>query len=168
MKKWLLLLGMAAFVAGCSETQLKEEISEETDQNEEVVEHSGWGTDFGKAQAQAKEEGKHLLIDFSGSDWCGWCIKLDKEVFSQKAFIEYANDNLVLLLADFPRDKSKQSAELQKQNEGLAEKYNVGGFPTVFILSPDGKLVNKTGYQPGGPEAYVDYIKNVIAGEEMK
>lgn len=163
MKKWLLLIGLAAFVVGCNEKQIKKELSEEAGQSEEIVEHSGWGTDFGKAQAQAKAEGKHLLIDFSGSDWCGWCIKLDKEVFSQQAFTEYAKDNLVLVLADFPRDKSKQSAGLKKQNKGLAEKYDVGGFPTVFILSPDGKLVNKTGYQPGGPEAYVEYIKKVIA-----
>ena len=163
MKKWLLLMGLAVFVAGCGEMQAPEDVSEDAGQNEKVADHSDWITDFGKAQIQAETEGKHLLIDFSGSDWCGWCIKLDKEVFSQEAFKEYASENLILVLADFPRDKTKQSAEVQKQNKNLAEKYNVGGFPTVFILSPDGKLVNKTGYQPGGPEAYVEYIKQAIA-----
>ena len=166
MRKWLLLIGLAAFVAGCNEKQIKEDVPEEAGQNEEVSEHFGWSTDFGKAQAWAKAEGKHILIDFSGSDWCVWCIKLDKEVFSQKAFTAYAKDNLVLVLADFPRDKSKQSEKLQKQNAALAKKYNVGGFPTVFIMDPEGQLVAKTGYRPGGPEAYIEYIKTVIIKEK--
>jgi protein disulfide-isomerase len=111
----------------------------------------------------AKAENKHLLIDFSGSDWCGWCIRLDNEVFSQAAFKEYADENLILMLADFPRDKSNQSAALQKQNDELLKEYGVRGFPTVFILDPDGNTIDKTGYQEGGPESYVDYIKKVIA-----
>ena len=126
----------------------------------------GWMTDFEKAKAKAKADNKHILIDFSGSDWCGWCIKLDKEVFSQDAFKKYAKDNLVLMLADFPRDKSKLSEEVQKQNDAMAKEYSVRGFPTVFILSPDGKTVGKTGYQDGGPEAYVEHIKKMIAEAE--
>ena len=149
MKKWLMVWAAVAIGAGAYASE-------------------GWETDFAKASAKAKAEGKYMLIDFSGSDWCGWCVKLDKEVFSKGTFKDYAKDNLVLVLADFPRDKSKQSEKLQKQNEALKNKYNVGGFPTVFILSPDGKLVNKTGYQPGGPEAYVTYIKKVIAEAKEK
>ena len=144
MKKWLIMLAAAAVATGAMAAE-------------------GWETDFAKASAKAKAEGKHILIDFSGSDWCGWCIKLDKEVFSKKAFKDYAKDNLVLVLADFPSDKSKQSAELQKQNQELAKKYGVRGFPTVFILSPGGKTIVKTGYQAGGPEAYVEFIKKSIA-----
>jgi len=147
MKKWLMVL--AAVVVGTG-----------------AYASEGWETDFAKASAKAKAEGKYMLIDFSGSDWCGWCVKLDKEVFSKAAFKEYAKDNLVLVLADFPRDKSKQSAELQKQNNELKDKFGIRGFPTVYILSPEGKTVNQTGYQPGGPEAYVDYIKKIIAGEK--
>ncbi len=149
MKKWLMVWAAVAIGAGAYASE-------------------GWETDFAKASAKAKAEGKYMLINFSGSDWCGWCVKLDKEVFSKGTFKDYAKDNLVLVLADFPRDKSKQSEKLQKQNEALKNKYNVGGFPTVFILSPDGKLVNKTGYQAGGPEAYVTYIKNVIIAEAQK
>ena len=149
MKKWLMVLAAVAIGAGAYASE-------------------GWETDFAKASAKAKAEGKYMLIDFSGSDWCGWCVKLDKEVFSKGPFKDYAKDNLVLVLADFPRDKSKQSEKLQKQNAELAKKYNVGGFPTVFILSPDGKLVNKTGYQAGGPEPYVTYIKKVIAEAKKK
>jgi thioredoxin-related protein len=144
VKKWLTVLAAVAISAGAFAAE-------------------GWMTDFEKAKAKAKADNKHILIDFSGSDWCGWCIKLDKEVFSKKAFKDYAKDNLVLMLADFPRDKSKLSAEVQKQNDELAKQFSVRGFPTVFILSPDGETVAKTGYQDGGPEAYVEHIKNLIA-----
>jgi thioredoxin-related protein len=122
----------------------------------------GWMTDFEKAKAKAKADNKYLLIDFSGSDWCGWCIKLDKEVFSTKAFQAYAKDNLVLMLADFPSDKSKQSEEVQKQNEQLKNEFPIPGFPTVYILSPEGKTLAKTGYRNGGPEAYVEHLKKLI------
>ena len=149
MKKWLLLLATVALGTGAFASE-------------------DWSTDFVKASAKAKAEGKYLLIDFSGSDWCGWCVKLDKEVFSKNTFKKYAKDNLVLVMADFPRDKSKQSAGLQKQNQALAKKFKVRGFPTVFILNPDGKTINKTGYQAGGPEAYVEYIKKAIAADKAK
>ena len=129
---------------------------------------AGWETDFEKAKATAKEQNKHILIDFSGSDWCGWCIKLDKEVFQEQAFKDYAKEDLVLMLADFPSDKSKQSAEVIKQNEKLSKEFGVRGFPTVFVLGPDGSIVGKTGYQAGGPEAYVTHIKKIIADGKAK
>lgn len=144
MKKWVMVLAAVALSAGAFASE-------------------GWLTDFDKAKAEAKENNRHILIDFSGSDWCGWCIKLDKEVFSQPAFKAFADENLVLMLADFPSDKSKQSAELQKQNDKLSKEFGVRGFPTVFILSPEGKIIAKTGYQAGGPEAYVEHIKKLIA-----
>jgi len=144
MKKWLMVLVAVSMGVGAFASE-------------------GWETDFEKASAKAKAEGKHMLIDFSGSDWCGWCIKLDKEVFSKDAFKAYAKENLVLILADFPRDKSAQSAATQKQNIALKEKFGVRGFPTVFILDPTGEPVAKTGYRDGGPEAYVEYIKTLIA-----
>lgn len=149
MKKWLVVLAAVAMSAGAFASE-------------------GWMTDFEKATAKAKAEGKYILVDFSGSDWCGWCMKLDKEVFSRKAFKEYANENLVLMMADFPRDKSNQSAAVQKQNKALAEKFGIRGFPTVYILDPNGKPINKTGYQDGGPEAYVEYIKKAIAASKKK
>ncbi len=144
MKRWLAVLAAISVSAG-------------------VFASDGWETNFEKAKTKAKEEGKHMLVDFSGSDWCGWCIKLDREVFSQSAFKDYAAENLVLVLADFPRDKSKQSADLQKQNEKLMNQFGVGGFPTVFILDSDGGIVAKTGYQAGGAEAYVEHVKALIS-----
>ncbi|VGO21480.1 thioredoxin family protein [Pontiella sulfatireligans] len=164
MKKWLWLAGAALLMSGCQEEAGKQATASVGKESEATaVEHVGWNTNFDQAVAQAKAEGKHILIDFSGSDWCGWCIKLDKEVFSKAAFQNYADGNLVLVLADFPSDKSGQSAELIKQNEALASQFGVQGFPTVFVLSPEGKAVAKTGYQAGGPEAYVEHIQKLIA-----
>lgn len=120
-----------------------------------------WETDFAKASETAKKEGKHMLLDFSGSDWCGWCMKLDKEVFKKSEFKEYAKQNLVLVLLDFPQSKP-QSKKLKEQNKDLAKKYEIKGYPSVIILSPDGELVGKTGYQPGGPEKYVESLKAMI------
>lgn len=114
-----------------------------------------WGTDLKAALAQAKKEKKMVLMDFTGSDWCGWCIKLNKEVFNTKEFGEYAKNNLVLVEVDFPT-KKQQSAELKKANETLKSKYGAGGFPTIVVLNGDGKEVWKQeGYMPGGPTAWI-------------
>lgn len=144
MKKWLMVVAAVAISVGAFAAE-------------------GWMTDFDKAKAMAKEKDRPILIDFSGSDWCGWCIKLDREVFQKEAFKTYAKDSLVLMLADFPRDKSGQSDAVQKQNKELAEKFGVRGFPTVFLLSPSGDIVAKTGYREGGSDAYVEHIKQLVA-----
>jgi thioredoxin-related protein len=120
-----------------------------------------WLDDFEQAKQEAKDKGRPILVDFSGSDWCGWCIKLDKEVFSTKTFTEYADKNLVLFLADFPRGK-EQSPEVVKQNRELARKYGVRGFPTVLLLNAKGDVIAQTGYQEGGAEAYVEHIKTLL------
>jgi protein disulfide-isomerase len=120
-----------------------------------------WGTDMKAALKQAKEADKLILASFSGSDWCGWCIKLDKEVFHTDAFNDFASKTFVLFQADYPM-KSKQPKELKQQNEALAEKYQVRGFPTVLLLNGDGAVVAQTGYQRGGPEAYIKHLKELI------
>ena len=124
-------------------------------------EHGGWVTDFAAAKKMATEKNLPILADFSGSDWCGWCTKLNREVFSKKAFRDYAGANLVLFLADFPSRK-KQSSEVKAQNAGLQKKYGIEGFPTVLILDKDGKVTARTGYMSGGPEKYVKHIKKLI------
>lgn len=112
-----------------------------------------WLTDLPKAQAQAKAENKMVMLDFTGSDWCGWCIKLNKEVFSKPEFAEYAKKNLVLVEVDFPRTK-KLSAEQKAANDALQKKYGVQGFPTIIVLNSDGKQVGELGYMKGGPAAF--------------
>lgn len=120
-----------------------------------------WETDFVKASATAKASGKYMLLDFSGSDWCGWCMRLEKEVFSQDAFKDFAEENLICVLVDFPRAK-EQAEELKKQNLDLARKYAIKGYPTIIILSPDGKPVGITGYLQGGPWEYARHLKGII------
>ncbi len=131
------------------------------------AQNAGWTDNIDKAKAEAKAKGKYVFLNFSGSDWCGWCMKLSDEVLSKDAFLNYAKKNLVLTVADFPRTK-KQSAALKSQNEMLAKKYGIQGFPTVVILDPKGKLVTKTGYRRGGAEAYVTFLKGLIKEYEVK
>lgn len=125
----------------------------------------GWLNDFEAAKEKAAAEGKPMLVDFTGSDWCIWCIRLKDEVFSQTAFQDFAEEELVLVELDFPRGK-EQSADLRAQNEALAGQYGIRGFPTVLVLSPEGELIERTGYRRGGAEAYVDHIEEILASVE--
>jgi protein disulfide-isomerase len=118
-----------------------------------------WESNLEQAIEQAKKENKAVLVNFTGSDWCIWCKRLSSEVFQQEAFKNYADDNLVLVMLDFPRN-IQQSAETQSYNRNLAQKYGIQGFPTILIFNDQGKLVAQTGYQPGGPEKYVEHIKS--------
>ena len=107
-----------------------------------------WETDYAKALEKARSANKRVLLDFSGSDWCGPCIEMKKRVFSRPEFISYADKNLVLVEVDFPQRK-KQSAELEAQNEKLSKQYGIDekGFPTVVLLDPAGKVAREfTGY----------------------
>jgi protein disulfide-isomerase len=120
----------------------------------------GWGENYDKALTQAKAEKKMVLLDFTGSDWCGWCIKLNKEVFSKQEFKDYAKANLVLVELDFPNAKP-QSAELKAQNQKLQKQYSIEGYPTIIVLNPEGKKVGELGYQPGGPSAFVAKLNSL-------
>ncbi|HEY3901195.1 MAG TPA: thioredoxin family protein [Chthoniobacter sp.] len=120
----------------------------------------GWGDNYEKAQTAAKSDNKLLLLDFTGSDWCPWCIKLNKEVFSQKEFKEYAAKNLVLMEVDFPQTKP-QSPSLKSQNARLQEKYQIQGYPTVVVLNGQGKKVGELGYQPGGASAFIAELEKL-------
>ena len=117
-----------------------------------------WQTDFAKASQQAAQEHKYILLDFTGSDWCPWCIKMDKEVFDQSQFSDFALKNLVLVKLDFPR-KAAQSAAEKNQNKELATKYGIEGFPTYVLLDPSGKEVRRqVGYLQGGATAFIDWL----------
>jgi len=123
-----------------------------------------WLTDYKQAQQESKANNKLLLVNFTGSDWCGWCIKFDKEVFSQPKFKEYASKNLILLEIDFPRAK-EQAVSLRKQNQELASQYQVEGFPTLVVLNGDGKKVwEHVGYLPGGPDAVIAELEKLRKG----
>jgi len=130
----------------------------------EAADAAKWMTDFAVSKEKAAAEGKAMLLNFTGSDWCGWCIKLDEEVFSKKAFQDYASENLVLVEVDFPRGKRLPEEQLDK-NYALAEKYGVRGYPTIVLLSSEGELLATTGYRRGGPELYVEHLKELLAAK---
>ena len=117
----------------------------------------GWLTDYEAAKKQAAKEGKDILMDFTGSDWCGWCIRLKKEVFSQEAFKKEAPKHFVLLELDYPRSK-QLAAKLKAQNEKLKNAFAIQGYPTIMLTDATGKAYAKTGYQPGGPEKYISHL----------
>ena len=121
-------------------------------------------TDYKKAQQEAKAGNKFLLLDFTGSDWCGWCKKFDREILLQPEFKDYARNNLVIVELDFPRAKS-QTPELRKQNRELAQQYEIVGFPTIVVLNADGqKLWRYDGYFPDGPAAFIAQLQKLRKG----
>ncbi len=117
-------------------------------------------TDLPKAEAKAKTENKLVMMDFTGSDWCYWCKKLDKEVFSTSEFTQYAEKNLVPVQVDFPHNKP-QSAELKKANQELQKKYKIEGYPTVIVLDKDGKNLGELGYEEGGPKPFIARLEKL-------
>lgn len=120
-----------------------------------------WETDFKVAKQRAKDEKKSILVDFTGSDWCGWCIKLKREVFDQPEFQKYARKHLVMLELDFPR-KKELPEKLKEQNEELAREFGVRGYPTILLLNRRGREIARTGYQEGGPGKYVEHLKELL------
>lgn len=119
-----------------------------------------WQTDYKKALAQARAKNKQVLLSFSGSDWCGWCIRLKKEAFDKPAFKNFADKNLVLVDVDFPRAKAQPDA-VKKQNDSLQKQYRVEGFPTLVLLDSNGKILGKphVGYLEGGAEGVINWIR---------
>ncbi|MEO6742655.1 MAG: thioredoxin family protein [Chthoniobacteraceae bacterium] len=122
-----------------------------------------WVTDFEKAKQTAAAEGKDLLIDFTGSDWCSWCIKLRKEVFDLDAFKAAGPKNFVLVELDFPQNKSKLTKETQEQNTKLQTQFGIQGFPSIVLADAQGRPYAQTGYQPGGPEKYLPHLDELRA-----
>ena len=126
---------------------------------------AGWETDIDTAKQKAAAEHKFILLNFSGSDWCGPCIRMHKEIFEADVFKSYAGKNLVLVNADFPRlKKNKLSKEQQKKNDLVADKYNSKGvFPLTLLLTADGKTIfTWEGMPDQSPEQFVNQLKELI------
>ena len=114
-----------------------------------------WTDNYAAAVAQAKKEHKVLLLNFTGSDWCIWCKRTDKEVFDTDRFKDFADKKLVLVTVDFPESKPI-SDTVKAQNGALKDKYAIEGFPTLIALSEDEKvLFTQVGYKDGGPDALI-------------
>jgi len=119
-----------------------------------------WLTDLDQAKAVAAQEKKAILVDFTGSDWCGWCIRLKKEVFDQKAF-EVAAKDFVFVELDFPRGK-KLDAAVKAKNDALAKQFNIQGFPTILLMNAKGQVFAATGYEEGGPANYLKSLAKFL------
>jgi thioredoxin-related protein len=158
------LISVAAVLLLIPSAFAQEETTEETMEEtmEETTGHEAWFADFDQAQAKAKEAKKDLLVDFTGSDWCGWCIRLDKEVFSQDAFKAGVKEHFILVALDFPRDEALQAkVPNPERNQELNKKYGVQGYPSVLLMFSDGTVYGRTGYRPGGAEPYVQHLNEL-------
>ncbi len=120
-----------------------------------------WMTDFEEALKKAKEQNKPLLLDFTGSDWCGWCIKLKKEVFNQPEFKQFASNNFILVEIDFPMRKPQPPA-LKAQNSKLQAQFGIQGYPTIVLIDSNGKEFARTGYRKGGAASYVEHLQELL------
>jgi thioredoxin-related protein len=155
----LFLIAATLLAVSCSKKEAAE-TQPETTVAAVAAAKPGWLTSYDQAQKEAQAKNRLLLMDFTGSDWCGWCIMLDKEVFSKPEFKEYASKNLVLLELDFPRMK-KMPPEVTAQNEKLAIKYRIQGFPTVVVFDSNGKPLGALGYQAGGPQPFIAELEKL-------
>jgi thioredoxin-related protein len=136
-----------------------------------------WQTDLQKAIAVAQKEKKPLMLFFTGSDWCGWCHKLQKEVFFQDPFKKWAKENVVLVEVDFPSKNGeafkRQTDEIRQQNNLLQQQFSVRGYPTVWFVNPEktkeGKInlsqLGQTGYVAGGAQNWIDGAVAIINGK---
>lgn len=136
-----------------------------------------WHTDLQKAVSISQKEKKPIMLFFTGSDWCGWCHKLQKEVFYQEEFVKWAKETVVLVEVDFPSSKGeaykKQTDEIRQQNNLLQQQFSVRGYPTVWFVKPEktkeGKLnldkLGQTGYVAGGAQNWINGANTFLSGK---
>ena len=142
IKRWLLCLGLIAASLPAYGAGLE------------------WFTDVHAALDKARLENKIVLLDFTGSDWCGWCQRLKSEVFDQPEFTAFAQVNLVMVEVDFPHNKT-QSPEQKAANEQLAATYHISGFPTLIYLNQFGQQVAIGGYIAGGARNFISQVERI-------
>lgn len=122
-----------------------------------------WYADYDEAVKVAEAEGKDLLVDFTGSDWCGWCIRLHNEVFQHETFWKAAQEDFVLVALDFPRsEEARAKVPNPGRNNELKTLHGIRGFPTVLLMTPEGDVYGRTGYQRGGAEPYVKHLHELM------
>ena len=127
-----------------------------------------WETDINKAISVSNKSKKPMLLFFTGSDWCGWCIRLQKEVLLTPEFAKWAKDNVVLVELDFPR-RTPQSEEIKNQNNGMQQAFGIQGFPTIYFATakikegkPSFTGIGSTGYVAGGPTAWLAVADGIL------
>jgi len=150
MKLVIVLLSLLAFIS-CGKKNVEEPVV--------------WSEDLIEVVALATERELPILINFTGSDWCPPCIRLEEEVFSQPEFLAFARENLVLFKVDRPRS-IEQSEELQEQNSLLRIWFEIQFFPTILLVDADLNEIARTGYKSGGAAAYVEHLQQLINDRE--
>ncbi len=183
---FMAVLSLAAFLGACSDGVVKDNgkeapvvepnaggvetgangvqapvVAPESGAGQEKPADFEWSENFAACTERSAATGGPVFAFFTGSDWCIWCKRLDKEVLSQKAFREYAAGTFVMFKADFPNEK-QQLDFVKNQNEKLSEQYGIEGFPMVLILDSKGNELARTGYERGGAEAYVKHLKSIM------
>ncbi len=161
------VMAIAIAFTGCSAMQSVPDwmkFSQGEDANDEkVVIH--WETSLESAFNRSQSSGKPILMWFTGSDWCTWCIKLDEEVFQTSEFQKWSDETVVPLMLDYPKSAS-QSAEVRKQNQMLRLRYQsyIGGYPTVLMVGDGGQVLGKVGYVRGGPANWIQAAESAMSG----
>ena len=144
-------------------------------QNDYKASMEGWEVDLNEAYKKSVEKGVPIMANFTGTDWCGWCIRLKKSVFTTDAFKKWANENVILLEVDFPR-RFKLPAAIANQNAGLQQAFQVRGYPTIFVFNmfPDkntGKVnlqsLARTSYK-ATPAEFIDDLERQIKASKAK
>ena len=163
---WICIIAVSTFLLGCTQqTESEREVSQQPRKvGGENAGHGDeiWGTNLENAITKAKASNKHVFVDFTGSDWCPPCMALHDKVLTQKVFLDYAKDNMELVMLDFPRRK-QQSAEQKAYNQGLSKKHNIEGFPTVIVFDGDGKEVHRAvGFSGQAAAGYVVSLKKAL------
>ncbi len=157
MKQWLM---MAMVALTCSLFADKPDVK--------GAELGEWTMDVPAAEALAKKTGKPMFINFTGSDWCGWCMMMDKKVFSQDAWEDFAEENLVLVWIDSPKDKSLVPQEYVARNNALKDKYGIRGFPTYVLVDAEGNILGQLGAdQNATPETFIMAVRKLTLLKEI-
>lgn len=121
-----------------------------------------WSDDLAAVKKLAEESGRPVLLNFTGSDWCGWCHRLESEVFSQPVFQDFATEQLLLVVVDFPRNKVI-APELKRGNQALAARYGVNSYPTLILIDHSGAVMGRSSYTYGGAKTFVRMLKKWIS-----
>lgn len=166
VSSFVICLVAVAIVSGCSTNPFKGNLfkSNLLSSNESKMASAEWLESYDEAMQLAEASGRPILVDFTGTDWCVWCERLDEEVFEKSKFKTFAEENVVLLRLDYPRS-GNQSETLKLQNERLAKKYNIESYPTVLFLTSDGTELGRTGYVKGGPKSFIKTAARILQGD---
>ncbi len=155
---------ICALTAVCGTMALSNVNAATTEQHSSML---TWRTDFEQAQHDAQAQSKPMFVYFTGSDWCPWCKKMDAQILSTPEFQQALSDKLIFVKVDFPRN-TKLDPALETQNKRLSKTYEIQGFPTAILLDPNGKRIEKLGFENGGGAAYAKKVLGIIDAYNKK